>query len=76
LGDATTDTSKKAIRSFLAFPYGVLTLASYTRRFANNLDGIAVLDLKLSSAESPDAILVRKISRAAELRVPVPNRAL
>src|SRR6185437_6755898 len=28
LGDATTDTSKKAIRSFLAFPYGVLTLAS------------------------------------------------
>jgi len=62
LGDATTDTSKKTIRSFLAFPYGVLTLASYTRRFANNLDGIAVLDLNLPSAESPDVILTRKIS--------------
>ncbi len=62
LGDATTDTSKKAIRSFLAFPYGALTLASYTRRFAKNLDGIEVLDLNLPSAESPDVILKRKMS--------------
>lgn len=62
LGDATTDTSKKAIRSFLAFPYGALTLASYTRRFAKNLDGIEVLDLNLPSVESPDIVLKRKMS--------------
>ena len=62
LGDATTDTSKKAIRSFLAFPYGALTLASYTRRFAKNLDGIEVLDLNLPSVESPDVVLKRKMS--------------
>jgi radical SAM superfamily enzyme YgiQ (UPF0313 family) len=62
LGDATTDTSKKAIRSFLAFPYGVLTLASYLKRFANNLAAIEVLDLNLPSVESPDAILNRKIA--------------
>jgi radical SAM superfamily enzyme YgiQ (UPF0313 family) len=62
LGDATTDTSKKAIRSFLAFPYGVLTLASYIKRFANNLNAVEVLDLNLPSAESPDVILQRKIS--------------
>lgn len=62
LGDATTDTSKKAIRSFLAFPYGALTLASYTRRFAENLDGIEVLDLNLPSVESPDIVLKRKMS--------------
>jgi radical SAM superfamily enzyme YgiQ (UPF0313 family) len=62
LGDATTDTSKKAIRSFLAFPYGVLTLASYVRRFANNLSAVEVLDLNLSSAETPEVILKRKIS--------------
>lgn len=62
LGDAVTDTSKKAVRSFLAFPYGVLTLASYVRRFADNLDEVEVLDLNLPSSETPDAILKRKIS--------------
>jgi radical SAM superfamily enzyme YgiQ (UPF0313 family) len=62
LGDATTDTSKKAIRSFLAFPYGVLTLASYLKRFAGNLGGVTVLDLNLPSAETADVILERKIS--------------
>jgi anaerobic magnesium-protoporphyrin IX monomethyl ester cyclase len=61
LGDATTDTSKKAIRSFLAFPYGVLTLASYVRRFAENLDDVVMLDLNLPSGEAPDAILRRKL---------------
>ena len=62
LGDATTDTSKKAIRSFLAFPYGVLTLASYVRRFAGSLNEVAILDLNLPSGEAPDVILKRKIS--------------
>jgi len=62
LGDATTDTSKKAIRSFLAFPYGVLTLASYIKRYANNLNGVEVLDLNLPSAVSPDVILKQKLS--------------
>lgn len=62
LEDATTDTSKKAIRSFLAFPYGVLTLASYIKRFAVNLNGVEVLDLNLPSADSPDVVLKRKLS--------------
>ena len=62
LGDATADTSKKAVRSFLAFPYGVLTLASYVRRFAGNLGAVEVLDLNLSSVETADVILNRKIS--------------
>ncbi len=62
LGDATTDTSKKAIRSFLAFPYGVLTLASYVQRFASNLGAVEVLDLNLPSSESPDVILNRKLA--------------
>lgn len=64
LGDATaaTDTSKKAIRSFLAFPYGALTLASYTRRFASNLDDLEVLDLNVPTGEAPDASLRRKLA--------------
>jgi radical SAM superfamily enzyme YgiQ (UPF0313 family) len=63
LGDATTAASKNAIRSFLAFPYGVLTLASYLKRFANNLDEAEVLDLNLPSTESPGVILQRKLSK-------------
>jgi len=62
LGDATTDTSKKAVRSFLPFPYGVLTLASYVRRFAENLNEVAILDLNLPCGEAPDVLLKRKIS--------------
>jgi anaerobic magnesium-protoporphyrin IX monomethyl ester cyclase len=62
LGDATTDTSKKSIRSFLAFPYGALTLASYVKRFASNLNRVEVLDLNLPCAESPDIVLKRSIS--------------
>ena len=62
LGDATTDTSKKAIRSFLAFPYGVLTLASYLKRFAGNLAAVEVLDLNLPSSDSPDVVLNRKLA--------------
>ncbi|HZV93678.1 MAG TPA: radical SAM protein [Caldimonas sp.] len=62
LGDATTDTTKKKIRSFLAFPYGVLTLASYAQRYAQRLRGVEVLDLNLPTGESPDAILSRKLA--------------
>lgn len=62
LGDATTDTTKKAIRSFLAFPYGVLTLASYVKRYADNLGDVEVLDLNLPSADSADVVLARKLA--------------
>lgn len=65
LGDATTDTSKKGIRSFLAFPYGVLTLASYAQRYAQGLKRIEVLDLNLPAGEGPDKVLARKL---AEMR--------
>ena len=71
LGDATADTSKKAIRSFLAFPYGVLTLASYVRRFAGNLGAVEVLDLNLSSAgdgrRHPQAENLRDAARRRRL---------
>ena len=62
LGDATTDTSKRGIRSFLAFPYGVLTLASYARRYAQQLDAVEVLDLNLPTGDSPDAVLSRRLA--------------
>ena len=37
LGTPETDESKKKVRSYLAFPYGVLTLASYVKKLANTL---------------------------------------
>src|SRR5258706_11012493 len=61
LGDATTDTTKKAIRSFLAFPYGVLTLASYLRRYATNLGQLEVLDLNLPSEHSIEYVFEEKL---------------
>ena len=62
LGDATSDTTKKAIRSFLAFPYGVLTLASYLKRYAGNLGAVEVLDLNLPSSDTPDIVLAGKLA--------------
>src|SRR5262249_1198527 len=46
-----------------AFPYGVLTLASYARRFANYLRAVEVLDLNLPSTDSPSVTLQRKLLR-------------
>lgn len=41
----------KTVRSFLAFPYGVLTMASYMRAKATPTPEVRVLDLNLSSTE-------------------------
>ena len=38
---------KKAVRSFLAFPYGTLTLASYVKANATSDHNVSVLDLNL-----------------------------
>lgn len=43
------DTTKKAVRSFLAFPYGALTIASYVERESCGLHRIKILDLNTPS---------------------------
>jgi len=40
-------SSKKGVRSFLAFPYGVLTLATYIQRNARALEDQVILDLNI-----------------------------
>ncbi len=56
------DGAKKVIKSFLAFPYGVLTLASYLKNYATNLSGVEVLDLNLvGNIEAPEAALKKKV---------------
>ena len=50
LGAPQLDASKKTHRTYLAFPYGVLTIASYLRRFAAGLGKVEILDLNLPAA--------------------------
>jgi anaerobic magnesium-protoporphyrin IX monomethyl ester cyclase len=46
-------STRKKIKSFLAFPYGVLTLASYIKRYAASLRRTEILDLNLPAVEDP-----------------------
>ncbi len=45
--DGVIDVKKKKVRSFLAFPYGVLTIASYVKKFARNQPVVEILDLNI-----------------------------
>jgi anaerobic magnesium-protoporphyrin IX monomethyl ester cyclase len=56
------DATKKTSRNFLAFPYGVLTIASYLKRFAAALGQVEILDLNLPGDDPPDAALARKLA--------------
>ena len=61
LGAPQLDASKKTHRTYLAFPYGALTIASYLRRYAAGLDRAEILDLNLPSSVSPDRQLDKKL---------------
>lgn len=62
LGAPQLDASKKTYRTYLAFPYGVLTIASYLKRFAVGLGQVEILDLNLPGEEPPEARLARKLA--------------
>ncbi|MET0363598.1 MAG: radical SAM protein [Sphingobium sp.] len=66
--DQQTDTKKKGVRSFLAFPYGVLTIASYIERERKGRHGVHILDLNIPS-ETPE--LQRLVDAIAEHRIDV-----
>jgi len=56
------DATKKTYRTYLAFPYGVLTIASYLKRFAAALSQVEILDLNLPGDDTPEALLARKLA--------------
>ena len=62
LGAPQLDASKKTHRTYLAFPYGVLTIASYLKRFAAALGRVEILDLNLPSDNPPEVLLARKLA--------------
>ena len=47
-----TNKKAKAVRSFLAFPYGVLTIASHIRKASDGLHDAEILDLNIASPVS------------------------
>jgi radical SAM superfamily enzyme YgiQ (UPF0313 family) len=65
LGAPQLDASKKTYRTYLAFPYGVLTIASYLKRFATALGQVEILDLNLPGEGNPEAWLARKLREIA-----------
>ncbi len=52
LVEKQADTKKKAARSFLAFPYGVLTIASYIERETAGRHGVHIVDLNIPGDKS------------------------
>jgi radical SAM superfamily enzyme YgiQ (UPF0313 family) len=62
LGAPQLDASKKTHRTYLAFPYGVLTIASYLQRYASGLSNVAILDLNLPNERAPDELLADALS--------------
>jgi anaerobic magnesium-protoporphyrin IX monomethyl ester cyclase len=56
------DVCKKTPRTYLAFPYGVLTIASYLKRFAAALGQVEILDLDLPGDDPPEARLAGKLA--------------
>ena len=66
--DKQADTKKKAVRSFLAFPYGVLTIASYIDRERKGRHSVHILDLNIPS-EKPEQQRVSEAIAAHDIDV-------
>jgi anaerobic magnesium-protoporphyrin IX monomethyl ester cyclase len=62
LGAPQLDASKKTHRTYLAFPYGVLTIASYLKRYASGLSGVTILDLNLPNDRTPAELLAAALA--------------
>lgn len=57
------DTKVKSVRSFLAFPYGVLTIASHIRKASGGLHDAEILDLNIASSVSEADRLRQALSK-------------
>ena len=58
---ATLDKTKKGVRSFLAFPYGVMTMASYIKKNSKNNSDCEILDLNTFDQDEVEFKLLEKI---------------
>jgi radical SAM superfamily enzyme YgiQ (UPF0313 family) len=58
---ATLDKTKKGVRSFLAFPYGVMTMASYVKKNTKKNSDCEILDLNTFNQDDVENELLKKI---------------
>ena len=58
---ATLDKTKKGVRSFLAFPYGVMTMASFVKKNSKNNSDCEILDLNTFEQDQIENELIKKI---------------
>lgn len=58
-----TNTKVKSVRSFLAFPYGVLTIASHIRKASGGLHDAEILDLNIPSPLGETERLAQALAR-------------
>lgn len=59
---ATLDKSKKGVRSFLAFPYGVMTMASFIKKNSKKNSDCEILDLNIFGQDQFEDKLIEKIN--------------
>lgn len=58
---ATLDKTKKGVRSFLAFPYGVMTMASYVKKNSKKNSECEIIDLNTFDQANAENELLNKI---------------
>lgn len=58
-------TIRKSVRSFIAFPYGALTLASYIRKTCHRFPEVRLLDLNLSPIDQMQETLEQTLREFA-----------
>ena len=61
IDSSLSNTKKKLVRSFLAFPYGVLTVGSYIKKNCINKPIVEILDLNITSDDIAEDILNQKL---------------
>lgn len=59
---ATLDKTKKGVRSFLAFPYGVMTMASFVKKNSKKNSDCEILDLNTFDQDQFENKLIEKIN--------------
>ena len=58
------DATKTKTKSYLAFPYGVLTMATYLQNYSKAAPKIEILDLNLYALEEIPAVIENKLASA------------
>jgi len=58
---STLDKTKKGVRSFLAFPYGVMTMASYVKKNSKTNSDCEILDLNIIHQNKIEKEFIKKV---------------